>query len=170
MKKVAGFCYILLRVLFVASVWIAVVVAAVGCFVEVLELLDKEIVHTAYTYLTSVTGRLGLLPYISAIGMFGCRLLEDYLAQSKPVYIGITQLGAEIAAWLLKYDLIYIGLNVICRLIMMVKSPEALAGISSDLMGVLGFFLADAGLFLLLAVLLTVAHLVCATLYKKKSS
>ena len=173
MKRIAEFFYILFRTMFQIATWLVLAVAIVSSVVQILDIdlvmhiakfdelllamvgIVNDVLETDVTPVVDSIKEtvadiwsLGessgmILIILSFVAMYGCRFLQDFLEKRKPVFLGIVELTAEIAAWALKCLVAYISVCFVCYGIYWLTTPDALVGFG-EVKEVIDFLLSTA--------------------------
>lgn len=168
MKKVAGYTYILMRLLMTITLWPIFLVLVAGGFVGLLLEFHGELLGFLESYypIRDLAQSFIFLPAVFAVLMYGMRFLEDYLYKTKPVFLGLIELTGEMAAWLPSFLMIETGARLAMRLIRVFVDPALLGNDLTSMTEFVGFFLDGLWFNIIAIAVLTLISLGCKIAHK----
>lgn len=165
MKKAGGYLLAALFVMFVAAAGIMVAAASMLCLVEALGMTEQVAGFALYVFCIRAVPLGMVFAVLFAVSM----LAYGYLAnRNNPGSVRIAELGAEIAGWLLKCDVVYLCATVISQLILMVRFGDVQMDAVQGPVDFIFYVFAGSWLWLILAVALVLVRWVCRNLYRRK--
>lgn len=168
MKKVAGYTYILMRLLMTLMLWPIFLVLVAGSFVDLLLQFHGELLGflEAYYPIRDLAQGFIFMPVVFAVLMYGMRFLEDYLYKTKPVFLGLIELTGEMGAWLPSFLMIETGASLAMKLIRVFVDPALLDNNLSSMTEFVGFFLDGLWFNLIAIAVLVLISMACKIIHK----